>query len=149
MAEEERFFTVDLTPAYDHIRTKRARRTVKLLREYIARNLKVTDENVKLSEKVNATLWQGSMQHPPRWIKIKVQKKDDKVNVRLPDEKEEEKKEEKKKEEKKPEAKKEPAKEEKPKGAPKEEKKTPEKPKEAPKEAAKEKPKEEKKHEGS
>lgn len=97
----ERIYTVPLAKAYETVRTKRARRAVALLRSFIARHLKAN--NVVISNATNAFLWQRSMQHPPRRIKVRAIKEDDSVRVYLQDEKPEV-----KKEEKKPEAKEEP-----------------------------------------
>ncbi len=89
---EERFYTINLTEAYDHTRTKRTRKTVKILRKELAKHMKVSEDEVKLSEKLNEFLWQRSMQRPPRYVKVKVQKGEKTVTARLPDEKIEEKK---------------------------------------------------------
>lgn len=94
---DERFITIDLTGAYMHTRTKRTDRAVKILRASVARHCKAAVEDVRLSEKLNATLWQHSRQRPPRRIRVKVETKDGRVNARLHDEKVEEKKPETKK----------------------------------------------------
>jgi len=90
MADEkkklERIYTVNLSGAYDYIRTKRARRAVKMLREYLARHFKVVVENVKLSETVNSYVWRDSMQKPPRRVKVRGVKEDDIVHIYMHDE---------------------------------------------------------------
>ena len=91
MAQDERIITIDLTGAYKHTRTKRTDRAVKILRESVARHLKAAVGDVRLSEKLNARLWEHSRQYPPRRIKIKVETKDGLVNARLQDEKADEK----------------------------------------------------------
>lgn len=97
----ERVYTVPLTEAYEHTRSRRARRSIKELRKFLVRHLKMHTNQIKLSRKVNALLWSGGMKKPPRKIKIKVVKEEKVVNVYLLDEKIElkEKKEEKKPEE--------------------------------------------------
>lgn len=97
---EARLYTIDLSKAYQYIRTKRARRSVALLRSSVARYTKTASGDVRLSEKVNALIWEHSMSKPPRRIKIKVEQQDGKAYVRLPDEKPVEKKAEEKKGEK-------------------------------------------------
>lgn len=136
MVKLERIYTVPLGDAYDVSRNKRVPRAVKILRAFIARHMKADGEKVTLSEALNKHLWRGSIQRPPRRVKVRLIKDEGFIRAYLADEKieppkkkeekkEEPKKEEKPKEEKKP--KEAPKKEEKPKEAPKEEKKTEEK----------------------
>ena len=127
MAKLERIYTIPLGNAFDAPRNKRVPKAVKLLKAFVSKHMKADGETVSISEALNKYLWRGSIQKPPRKIKIRVIKEADTIKAYLHDEKiEEKKKEEPKKEEKKTEEKKPAAKE-------------PEK-----KEAAKEKPKEEK-----
>lgn len=138
MKGTEQLYTIPLGKAYNYKRSKRAIRAVDMLRNFVLRHAK-TQEAI-ISMKTNEHLWSRSMQKPPRRIKVKVVKKEDKAYVYLPDEKieepkKEEKKKEEKKEEKKPEKKEtepkpektETKKEEKPKEPKKEEKKETEK----------------------
>jgi large subunit ribosomal protein L31e len=125
MVKLERIYTVPLGDAYDVSRNKRVPRAVKILRAFIARHMKADGEKVTLSEALNKHLWRGSIQRPPRRVKVRLIKDEGFIRAYLADEKIEapKKKEEKKEEKKKPEKKEEPKKEEKPKEAPKEEKK--------------------------
>lgn len=100
----ERIYTVPLGKAYEALRTKRAQRSVKLLRAFVSRHMK--SDEVIISNTVNAFLWQHSIQKPPRKVKIRAIREDGKVKVYLTDEKIEDKKEQ--KQEKKPEQKTEP-----------------------------------------
>lgn len=109
MAEKlERIYTVPLGEAYEAIRGKRAMKAVKLLREFIGRHMKAEDEDIALSNALNSYLWKRSIQKPPRKVKVRLIKEEDRVKAYLADEKIEEVKKEEKKE--------------KPKEAPKEEK---------------------------
>ncbi len=81
----ERLYTVPLGKAYEYTRTKRARRSVSLLRQFLIRHMKSV--NVRISEQLNEFLWARSMQKPPRKVKIKVVKEGDSVLASLPDEK--------------------------------------------------------------
>jgi len=114
MVKLERIYTVPLGDAYDVSRNKRVPRAVKLLRAFIARHMKADGEKVTLSEALNKHLWRGSIQRPPRRVKVRLIKDEGFIRAYLADEKietpkkkEEPKREEKPKEEKKPEAKKE------------------------------------------
>jgi len=88
MVEEkvERIYTVPLGKAYNYLRTRRAPRAVKLLREFLARHMKVGIANVRLSNSLNTYLWEHSIQRPPRKVKVRVVKIAGKVKAYLPDE---------------------------------------------------------------
>ncbi|MDO8553288.1 MAG: 50S ribosomal protein L31e [Candidatus Micrarchaeota archaeon] len=101
----ERLYTVPLGKAYEHIRTKRTRRTVKILRKFLARHMKVKETLVKLSIALNNSMWVHGMQKPPRNVKIRAIKEQDLVHAYLSTEKIEDKKKETKKEGKKEEQK--------------------------------------------
>ncbi len=90
----ERIYTVPLSKAYDYIRTRRTERAVKLLREFIARHMKVALEGVRISEGVNMLLWRDSIQKPPRKIKVRVVREGEMARAWLPGEEEEMKKKE-------------------------------------------------------
>lgn len=86
-AKLERLYTVPLGKAYDYIRIKRARRTVKLLRAFLARHMKVTETAVRISNQLNNLIWAHGIQKPPRKVKIRAIKDKDLVNAYLSDEK--------------------------------------------------------------
>ncbi len=114
--------TISLSRAKPTPRYRRTDRIVNVLKEQVAHHMKVEEDEVKISQKLNEQLWtEGKRSRLPR-ISVKVTKDaEGVVTVKLPDEKEEEeekeaKKEakEEKKEEPKVEATKPPALEEKP-----------------------------------
>ncbi len=123
MAKLERIYTVPLGDAYGAVRNKRVPRAVKMLRAFVARHMKADEERILLSTALNAHLWARSIQKPPRRVKVRLVKEEDRITAYLADEKAEapkkgEKKPEAKKDEKKAETKKEekaePKKEERP-----------------------------------
>ncbi len=67
----ERIYTVPFGRAYDYIRTKRARRAVKMLRAFLSRHFKVNGEAVRISAGVNDALWRDGIQKPPRKLKVR------------------------------------------------------------------------------
>ncbi len=77
MANLERIYTIPLALAYEYIRTKRARRAIKLIREFALRHMKA--EDAKISEGVNAAIFRNGMQKPPRRIKVRIVKAEDGV----------------------------------------------------------------------
>ncbi len=97
----ERLYTIPLGKSYDYIRTKRAKRAVKIISEFVARHMKVEKENVKISSLVNNKVWEKGIQKPPRKIRVKVIKEKAVAYVLLPEEKLEKPEKKAKKEEKK------------------------------------------------
>ncbi len=88
----ERIYTVPFGKAYDYIRTKRARRAVKMLRAFLSRHFKVNEEAVRISAGVNDALWRDGMQKPPRKLKVRGVLEDAKLTAWLIGEEEEHKK---------------------------------------------------------
>lgn len=68
----ERIYTIPLRKAFDYLRTRRTERAVKLVREFVAKHMKVELDNVRISEGVNSMLWRDSIEKPPRRIKVRV-----------------------------------------------------------------------------
>jgi len=66
-----------MAKAYDYIRTKRARRAIKVIREFALRHMKA--EDAKISEGVNTAIFRNGMQKPPRRIKVRIVKGEDAV----------------------------------------------------------------------
>ena len=100
MAEaNERLYTVPLRKEFLKApRVKRANRAVKTIQTFLRKHMKT--EEVRVSQKVNETIWVRGIHHPPSKIKLKARREGEIVYALLPDEKFEVKK----KEEKKPEA---------------------------------------------
>ena len=83
----ERLYTVPLNKAYEYTRTKRARRTVKILKAYLNQHTKAKDVNIRLSNMLNSFIWSRGIEKPPRKVKIKVIKEGEMVKAYLHDEK--------------------------------------------------------------
>src|SRR5512143_1498229 len=97
MAKLERIYTVPLGEAYEAVRNKRGPRAVKRLRAFAARHMKADEERILLSTALNAHLWAHSIQKPPRRVKVRIVKEEDKITAYLADEKAEAPKKEEKK----------------------------------------------------
>lgn len=82
----ERVYNVPLGKIYKFPRTKRAMKAGKFLRSYIARHYRVEDNDVKVSNMVNSYIWRHGMKKPPRRIKVKTKRVDDRVYVFTMDE---------------------------------------------------------------
>jgi large subunit ribosomal protein L31e len=69
---EERFFTVPFRKVWIAPRGKRTPRAVRILKEFVRRNMKV--ENVRLSNEVNEVIWSRGIKKPPRRLRIRAVK---------------------------------------------------------------------------
>ena len=61
-------FTIPLKKAFDKTRKKRVPYSVRLVRDFLAMHLKSGE--IKLGRRLNEKLWENSIQHPPRRIKV-------------------------------------------------------------------------------
>ena len=84
MAKLERTYNVPLRKEYRKApKYKRAKKAVKALREFIAKHMKATFENVKIGKYANLEIWKKGIKNPPHHIKVHVVKEEEKVNVEL------------------------------------------------------------------
>ena len=83
----ERLITVNLSKAYNKPTTKRAKRAIDLLRLIVAKNMKMRDGIIAISNAVSNKVVGGRYEHPLRLIKIKAIAEAGKVIVLLPEEK--------------------------------------------------------------
>ncbi len=99
MAEtDERLYTIPLRgEAMKSPRVKRANRAVKTIQTFLQRHMK--SDEIRISQKLNETVWVRGVHKPPQKIKLKAMKKEGIVYAMLPDETFEVKKKEKPKEE--------------------------------------------------
>lgn len=78
MADEiERVITVPLRATKMAPRSRRAKRAVKEVREFIARHMKAEEDKVWIDTKLNEKLWERGIQNPPSRISVKATKFDD------------------------------------------------------------------------
>jgi len=75
MANLERIYTIPLRDAFDHVRTKRGKRAIKIIRAFALRHMKADD--VRVSEGVNSAILRDGIEKPPRRIKVRMVKGDD------------------------------------------------------------------------
>jgi len=76
----ERIYTIPLGDVYNQPWTKRARKAVRMVREFLQRH---TKKDVKIDNEVNAFLWSRGMKHPPRKIRVGVEIEDNVAIARL------------------------------------------------------------------
>ncbi len=72
MAETERIYNIPLRDVKGVPRTRRANYAVKLIRNFVARHVKVPEENVWIDNRVNEEIWKRGIEKPPSKITVKV-----------------------------------------------------------------------------
>ncbi len=88
MSEEKveeltRTYIVPLGIAYEAPPYRRAKVAIRMIKEFTTRHMKATD--VSIEEDVNEMIWSRGVKHPPRRIKLEMERDEDGiVSVRLP-----------------------------------------------------------------
>ncbi|OYT27364.1 MAG: 50S ribosomal protein L31e [Candidatus Altiarchaeales archaeon ex4484_96] len=80
---DERLYTIPLRDAFNAPKTKRTKKAVKVVKDYLKKHTKVDD--VKLDTKLNELLWEKGIRKPPRRVKVKVVEEDGGVFAYLVD----------------------------------------------------------------
>lgn len=80
-SEKEQILTINLSRALRVPLKIRAKKAVKLVREYVAKTLKV--EEVFVDGSLNEAIWKRSISKPPRRIKVKVEVEEETARVSL------------------------------------------------------------------
>ena len=83
-----RHYTVPLRAAWACQRTKRAKRAIETLKKFVARHMKVQeDEEIWIDQSVNEVIWARGIQKPPRRVHVIVDRVDgdDRIQVLLDD----------------------------------------------------------------
>jgi len=65
----ERVYTIPLRDAYNQPWSKRSRKAVRIVKEFLSRH---TKRDIKLGGDVNQEIWKRGMKHPPRRIRVRV-----------------------------------------------------------------------------
>lgn len=98
----ERAYTIPLRVVYNRAaRKERAKRAMKHIREFVAKHMKVSPENVKIHPSVNMLVWQRGIEKPPRKVRVVAVKEGETVWVYTQEERARMEKEQPKREEKK------------------------------------------------
>src|SRR3989338_10255620 len=77
MANLERIYTIPLGKAYEHVRNKRGKRAISIVRAFALRHMKA--EKTRISEGTNSLIFRDGIMKPPRRIKVRIVKGDDSV----------------------------------------------------------------------
>ncbi|MEF8873296.1 MAG: 50S ribosomal protein L31e [Candidatus Thermoplasmatota archaeon] len=82
---EERIMDIPLREAKRSPSSKRASRAMKLVREHVANNMNVPQEDVWIDSSTNEEIWSRGIKKPPSKIKVKAIKFEDGiVEVSIP-----------------------------------------------------------------
>ena len=68
--KETKVFVIPLRKAFRKSKDKRAKYAIRLIREFLARHLKVEEEKIKLGQKLNEAIWERGREKPPRRVKV-------------------------------------------------------------------------------
>jgi len=80
MAKLERIYNVPLRRGFSTVpRYKRAKKATKVLREFLAKHMKVPLENVRIGRNLNLKVWERGIKNPPHHVKVTVTKEDDDI----------------------------------------------------------------------
>ncbi len=84
----ERIYTIPLRDVKDLPRTKRAPRAMAVIKKFIARHMKTTEEDVWIDTSINEKVWSRGREKPPSKIRVKAVKFEDQniVEVSMPEE---------------------------------------------------------------
>jgi large subunit ribosomal protein L31e len=77
MEEEERILNIPLRKTKAVPRTRRAKRAIAEIREYVVRHLKVDEDHVWIDGALNEKIWSRGIQNPPSSIRVKAIKFED------------------------------------------------------------------------
>lgn len=77
MEDIERIMNIPLRDTKTVPRSKRAKRAIKEIREYIMRHMKTEEDKVWIDSSVNEKIWERGIQKPPSKITVKAVKFDD------------------------------------------------------------------------
>ncbi len=80
---EEKIISINLKRIWDYSGYARTPKAVRLIREQAARHLKTSVDSIKIDEGLNALIWSRGLKKPPRLIKIKAEKEEDKYVLKL------------------------------------------------------------------
>ncbi|NOZ81858.1 MAG: 50S ribosomal protein L31e [Candidatus Micrarchaeota archaeon] len=76
----ERVYTIPLRKAFRAPRTRRAKKAIKIIREFLERHMK---GEVRIGKSINESVWARGIQKPPRRVKIHAVKEDGVIYAEL------------------------------------------------------------------
>lgn len=87
MEEDIQIFTIPLNKAKGVPRSKRAKRAITEIKDYIKRHLKAAEEDIWIDHRLNEKVWSRGIQNPPSKIKVRtIEFEDGLIEVSLPEE---------------------------------------------------------------
>ena len=80
---EEKIYTIRLMKAKMAPRTKRAKKAIKIIKEYLARHTKA--ENIKIDSSLNEAVWDRGLKKIPSKIRVKAVKREEEIWAYTPE----------------------------------------------------------------
>ncbi len=77
----DKLYTIPLRDAYEGPRSNRAKKAVRIVKEFLARHTK--SDNIRLDPSISEELWARGIEKPPRRVKVKVMEEGDKLTATL------------------------------------------------------------------
>lgn len=77
---EEKIFTIPLRKAFRTARTRRAKKAISVIREFLERHMK---GEVKIGKSINESVWARGIQKPPRRVRIHATKEENIVYAEM------------------------------------------------------------------
>lgn len=74
-------YTIPLRDAYELPRPNRAKKAVRIVKEFLARHTK--SESVRLDPSVSRALWARGIEKPPRKVKVKLTEEEGRLTATL------------------------------------------------------------------
>lgn len=78
---EEKIFTIPLRKAWRTERTRRAKKAIDLIRQFLERHMK--SQNVRIGSSINNSVWSRGIQKPPRRVRVHALKEGEIVYAEL------------------------------------------------------------------
>jgi large subunit ribosomal protein L31e len=73
-AGTEQIYTIPLRDTRDAPAWKKTNKAIKVIREYLAKHMKIDEDKIKIKESLNEAIWAHGARKPPAKIRVKVTK---------------------------------------------------------------------------
>jgi large subunit ribosomal protein L31e len=88
MAEEnkattEQIYTIPLREVKEYPKWKRSNKAIKVIREYLSKHMKVSEDKIKISAALNESVWEHGIEKPPLKVRVKAVRSDEGVTAEL------------------------------------------------------------------
>ena len=74
---EERVYTINLSRVVLASRNRRSKRAINMIKEFAMRHMKISKEDIRISEELNKIIWKRGIRKPPRRVRVKMVREPD------------------------------------------------------------------------